>query len=340
MKKIGILFGSEKSFPNDLISVINSMKKKVKACRISLDALKLNDKNIYTLIYDRISHKVPFYKNFLKQSYINGALVINNPFLTYDFSCFIHNVISNKKGIRIPKSVLLPSKELPDNTAHDSFPNLNYPLDWDAVFEYIGFPAYLKSNNNNVFVHSYKIYNPSEFFSAYNLTGKSCMNLVESIDFDAYYKCFVIGGNKARIIAYDYSKPIHLRFDNSDKPMNGKIENEIINLSLSISEFLGFSMNALEFGVKNNDLYLTCHHDPAPFIEREFLDSETYEWMLNATSEYLISVANGNTTIPVFHPNKIFEKENMKIKSGAKSKKSASISGIQVTDITSSDSMN
>ncbi|MDT3739037.1 MAG: hypothetical protein RO257_05990 [Candidatus Kapabacteria bacterium] len=340
MKKIGILFGSEKSFPSDLISVINSMKNKVKASRISLDALKLNDKNIYSLIYDRISHKVPFYKNFLKQSYINGALVINNPFLTYDFSSFIHNVISNKKGIRTPKSVLLPSKEPPENTVPDSFANLNYPLDWNAVFNYIGFPAYLKSNNNNVFVHSYKIYNSAEFFSAYNLTGKSCMNLVESIDFDAYYKCFVIGSKNAKVIAYDYSKPIHLRFNASEKPMSGKIENEIISLSLSISEYLGFSMNALEFGVKNNDLYLTCHHDPSPFIEREFLDSETYEWMLNATSEYLISVASGNASIPVFHPNTIFEKENLKGKSAVKRAKPNPKPVMQDINIASQDSMN
>jgi len=34
----------------------------------------------YRLIFDRISHEVPFYRAFLKNAVLGGAIVVNNPF--------------------------------------------------------------------------------------------------------------------------------------------------------------------------------------------------------------------------------------------------------------------
>ena len=45
----------------------------------------------------------------------------------------------------MPKTVILPHKSHPPGTTDRSMRNLVYPLDWEEVFEYIGFPAFLKA---------------------------------------------------------------------------------------------------------------------------------------------------------------------------------------------------
>ena len=57
---------------------------------------------------------------------------------------FFNNALALKVGVPVPKTVLLPSNQNPPDTNSNSFRNLSFPLDWEAIFEYIGFPAYFK----------------------------------------------------------------------------------------------------------------------------------------------------------------------------------------------------
>jgi hypothetical protein len=290
MKKIGVIAGADNNFPNDVIKFINSSNKRVKAEMIALDALKLDEESNYSVIYDRVAYKVPFYKSFLKQSSVNGVLVVNNPFICHDDNSFIYSLIAKNAGILTPRAVLLPSKEKPRNTSPETFQNLNYPLDWDSVFEYIGFPSYLKSNNNFNYVHAFKIYNSSEFFAAYDLTGRNTMNLIESIDYDTYYKVFIIG-NDALIFKYDPAKPIHLRYGNEVTDADDIYFSKIKSISFKLSGLLGISFNSLEFGIKNEQIYLTSSYEPASAIEKEYFEPDIYKNIVSLTANYLLGIA-------------------------------------------------
>jgi hypothetical protein len=46
-----------------------------------------------------------------------------------------------KVGVPVPKTVILPSYEMPTDTKGESFSNLAYPLDWENIFNYVGFPG-------------------------------------------------------------------------------------------------------------------------------------------------------------------------------------------------------
>jgi len=314
MKKIGLIAGADNSFPNDVIKEINSYKKRVKAEMIALDALKLDDKAQYTVIYDRISYKVPFYKNYLKQVFTNGTKVINNPFLCHDDNSFIYSLIANNAGILTPRSALLPSKELPVNTSSETFHNLNYPLNWNSVFDYIGFPAYLKSNNSFNYVHAFKIYNSSEFFAAYDLTGRNTMNLVESINYDIYYKVIIIGSN-ILVFYYDPNKPIHLRYGKTVLETNDTFFRKIKSTSFKLSNILGISINSLEFGIKDDQIYLTSSFEPATVIEKEYFEPDIYTNIVSMTADYLCGIALGEI-VDNFSPSskdtKVSEKKTKK----------------------------
>ena len=51
--------------------------------------------------------------------------------------------------------------------------NLEFPIVWEGVFEYVGFPAFLKPFDGGGWKNMYKIGSPSEFFSAYDGTRDS-----------------------------------------------------------------------------------------------------------------------------------------------------------------------
>jgi len=69
MKKIGVLFGVENSFPSALVERINARNPAgVQAEFVETGAVDLHRKSRYAVILDRISHEIPFYRAFLKHA--------------------------------------------------------------------------------------------------------------------------------------------------------------------------------------------------------------------------------------------------------------------------------
>src|SRR5438874_9312989 len=138
MKKIGILFGKERSFPNAFIEKVNSKNiEGIKAEPVKIEKVIQGEPTEYAVIIDRISQDVPFYRAYLKNAALCGTAVINNPFWWSADEKFFNNCLATKIGVPVPKTVILPSYSLPADTSAESFSNLAYPLNWDAIFSYI-----------------------------------------------------------------------------------------------------------------------------------------------------------------------------------------------------------
>ena len=81
MKKIGVLYGKERSFPTAFIEAVNGKNVRgVQAESVLIDKVIQGQSSGYSVIIDRISQDVPFYRAFLKNAAISGTAVINNPF--------------------------------------------------------------------------------------------------------------------------------------------------------------------------------------------------------------------------------------------------------------------
>jgi hypothetical protein len=74
--------------------------------------------------------------------------------------------------------------------------NLRYPLNWDEIFDYIGFPAFLKPHAGGGWKHVYHVHNPAEFFAAYDSTGDFCMTLQKAVDFTEYLSLILTPGTR------------------------------------------------------------------------------------------------------------------------------------------------
>ena len=94
------------------------------------------------VIIDRISHDIPFYRAYLKNAVLAGTTVINNPFWWSADDKFFNYALAAQAGRRrFRATVLLPHKSHPPNTTDRSMRNLQYPLRWDEVFDYVKFPG-------------------------------------------------------------------------------------------------------------------------------------------------------------------------------------------------------
>ena len=181
-KKIGILFGKERSFPMAFIEAVNRRNSAgITAEPIRIDKVVQGDADDYAVIIDRISQDVPFYRAYLKNAALSGTAVINNPFWWSADEKFFNNCLAVKNGIPVPKTVLLPSRELPTDTSDQSFSNLVFPLDWPSIFNYVGFPAYMKPFAGGGWKNVYKLYDAEDFYRKHSETGQLVMLLQEEI---------------------------------------------------------------------------------------------------------------------------------------------------------------
>ena len=113
MKKIGVLFGKERSFPMAFIERVNSKGiDGIIAEPVRIDKVVQGDAGEYAVIIDRISQDVPFYRAFLKDAAICGTAVINNPFWWSADEKFFNNCLAESIGVPVPKTVLLPCSVL------------------------------------------------------------------------------------------------------------------------------------------------------------------------------------------------------------------------------------
>lgn len=295
MKKIGILHGMESSFPPAFVDRINAMNVPgIRAEAVKIDKVLQAEPLEYDVIVDRISQDVPFYRAMLKNAAITGTAVINNPFWWSADDKFFNNCLAVKIGVPVPKTVILPSKERPPDTQETSFRNLAFPLDWQGMFEYIGWPAYMKPFAGGGWKHVYKIHDQADFFEKYNQTNQLVMLLQEEIVFDYYFRCYCIGSKYVRIMAYEPRNPHHLRYDvrlpeNSDKLIS-LIESYVIRLN----EFLGYDFNTVEFAVRDGIPYAIDFCNPAPDADLHSVGKENWDWVVEHAALYAIERAKAH----------------------------------------------
>ena len=270
MHKVGLLCGREYSFPPAFIAQVNQLGKKdgVAAEFVKLGGTRLNEAAAYRVIVDRISHEIDYYRGYLKHAVLQGTYVINNPFWwTADDKYFNYSVAA-KLGVAIPKTVLLPQKGYPRDVdiTSESLHNLKYPLDWDALLDYVGLPAILKPFSGGGWKHVYKVNNKEELLAAYDETSPYCMTLQEFIDFDKYVRCFTFGKTDIVPVHYD---PKERRYHVDHNYLSAELGARIVKDAQTINQALGYEMNTIEFAVKDDVPYAIDFLNPAPDFERD-----------------------------------------------------------------------
>jgi glutathione synthase/RimK-type ligase-like ATP-grasp enzyme len=268
MKKIGILHGMERSFPEAFVEQINKMKiKGIEAEPVLVDMVQQGKATDYAVIIDRISQDVPYYRAYLKNAASAGTAVINNP------------------------TVILPSHERPVDTSEDSFSNLKFPLSWDQIFEHIGWPAYMKPHAGGGWKHVYKLNNPAEFFEAYRQTGQLVMMLQEEIQFTEYFRCYCLGRKYIKVMQYEPRNPHHLRYVVTSGPASEKMIKTVTDFVLKLNQSLGYDFNTVEMAVRDGIPYAIDFCNPAPDADVKSVGQENFDWVVEHAAKMAVERA-------------------------------------------------
>ena len=291
MKKIGILFGKERSFPEAFVERVNSKNVEgITAEPVHIDKVMQGESSGYAVIFDRISQDIPFYRAFLKNAALCGTAVINNPFWWSADEKFFNNCLATKIDVPVPKTVILPSKILPSDTTDQSFSNLAYPLDWQSIFSYIGFPAYMKPFSGGGWKNVYKVNDVDDLFNKHAETGELVMLLQEEIVFNEYYRRYCIGGKYVHIMPYEPRNPHHLRYVADFKPDKQRLE-LMTDIVLRINKYLGYDFNTVELALRDGVPYAIDFCNPAPDAELASVGKENFDWVVESAATFAIEKA-------------------------------------------------
>ncbi len=294
MKKIGILFGQENTFPQAFVDRVNEKAPAdIRAEFVHINQVEQHVPTDYAVIIDRISQDVPFYRAYLKNAALMGTAVINNPFWWSADEKFFNNALAVRLGVPVPKTLLLPSKERPTDTSERSFRNLGM-MDWEAAFAHIGFPAYMKPHSGGGWKSVYKLESPEDFFRAYAETSQLVMLLQEAVDFTDYFRCYCIGGKEVLIMPYEPRNEPHLRYATEMKT-TGEAGRKLLatmkDYVLKLNKGLGYDFNTVEFAVRDGIPLAIDFGNPAPDADVNSVGQQNFEWVVEAAANMAIARA-------------------------------------------------
>jgi hypothetical protein len=288
MKKVGILVGREKTFPEALIKNIKERGNgEVIAEYLKLGGIKHDAPPAYDLVIDRISHEVPFYRATLKRLALEGTIIVNNPFWWSADDKFFNYSLAAKLGVAVPRTVLLPQKDYIKGIVSESLRNLEFPLDWQAIIDYVGLPAFLKPFDGGGWKNVSKVNSLEELWTEYDQTGTLCMTLQAAVDFDQFVRCYCVGQEDVMIMAYDPRKPYLSgeQYVHNPNYLSPQLADRVRKDVRTLCFALGYDLNTVEFAIKDGVPYAIDFMNPAPDAELASVGEFYHNWITAAVTD-------------------------------------------------------
>jgi hypothetical protein len=289
MNKIGLLVGREWSFPPAFIEEVNKRDQGVTAEFVQLGGTRMDEAPGYSVIIDRISHEVPYYRSYLKHAVLEGTTVVNNPFMWTADDKFFGASLITKLDIASPKTVVLPNKEYVPGIKHDeSLRNLVYPMPWQDIADYVGMPCILKDAHGGGWKDVYVCNSLDELIQNYNDSGRLTMVVQEFIKWDHFVRCICIGQQEILPIKYDpKERKYHVEHDH----LTPELGDRVVGDARKIVRALGYDMNSIEFAIRDGVPYAIDFMNPAPDMDVNSLTPHYFNWAVNAMADMAIRLA-------------------------------------------------
>jgi hypothetical protein len=291
-RRVGLLVGRERSFPDALVAEINTRDEGVVAEYVRIGHSSIDDPDRYAVIVDRISHEVTYYQTYLKRAVLGGACVINNPFWRIADDKFFGSALAAKLGIAVPRTVALPNKSYPEGIVSESLGNLTYPLDWEAIVAHTGLPAYLKPHWGGGWREVHRVETVEELIEVYDRSGGYCMILQEAISWEQYVRCLCVGASEFLAVPWDPSLTHFERYSGpAETRLNAALEERVVREARLLNEALGYDMNTVEFAVRDGVPYAIDFMNSAPDFDISSLGEDYFTWVVRAMADLAIERA-------------------------------------------------
>jgi hypothetical protein len=287
-ERIGIIVGMETTFPQAFIAKVNETPG-YHAEIAKIGGTPERFESAYRVIVDRLSHEVPFYRFHLKAAALNGTYVINDPWWWSADEKFFGFSLAAKIGVPVPRTVMLPQKSyVPTIDPKRSLRNLEYPLNWEAIADYVGFPAILKPADGGGWRGVSRVNNMEELLRAYDASGTDVMTLQQFIDFDEYVRCICIGKDFILPIKYDPKRRCYIETNGF---MSKELETKVLDATWALNHSLGYDMNSVEFACKDGVPYAIDFTNPAPDMDINSILPKHFHIVVDEMAKFVIKAA-------------------------------------------------
>lgn len=301
VKCIGLIVGREQDWPDAFMTAINRCDEGITAEFVKLGGTLMEDVCPYAVIIDRMSHQIPYYRAYVKYAAMHGSYIINDPFVWSADSRFFGTALAQKLGLKCPRTVVLPNKDVESEVGPDGFRNLVYPMDWKGIIDYVGVPAVFKEVRSGGRRLTFRVHSVDELIQRYDESGTRTMMLQQLIEGGEHIHCFVIG--REQVLSLRFSREEN-RYYEDTAVADDAIHQKAIRCARALTRAYGYDINMVEFILGDDDLYTINATNPTPVINRELMTETQFQWLVDKTVE--LGIARAKRPLPqrlTFHPD-------------------------------------
>lgn len=272
--KMGMIAGRERDWSQAFMDAVARMGVGMEVELVKLGGTFMDEPCPYSVIVDRMSHEVPYYRVYLEYAALQGAYIINNPFTWSADNKFFGLALANRLGFTSPRTIVLPNKHVEKEMTPDSFRNLQYPMNWQGIIDYVGVPAIFKNINSGGRYAVYRVHSVDELIQRYDESGTLTMILQQIVEAEQHIHCFVFGNET--VIALQYL-PDDGRYHPDVLSLDDQLGRQLVHQSRTLTRAYGYDVNMVEFVRRGDELYVINGTNPAPVMSRELLTEEQFD---------------------------------------------------------------
>jgi hypothetical protein len=185
---------------------------------------------------------------------------------------------------------VLPNREyVPGIVPSESLGNLEYPLDWQGIADYVGMPCVLKDAHGGGWKEVYICHSLQELIHHYNHSGLLTMIVQEFIEFEHFVRCLVIGREEVLPMKYD---PKERKYVVDHAHLTAELGTRIVGDARKLCNALGYDMNSMEFAIRGGVPYAIDFMNPAPDMDVNSLTPLYFEWAVEAMADMAVRLAS------------------------------------------------
>jgi hypothetical protein len=279
-RRVGLIVGREKDWPDAFIAEMEERGEGITAEFVKISGTFMDDLCPYSIIIDRMSQVIPYYRAYVKYAAMHGSYIINDPFVWSADSRFFGTAVVNRLGLTSPRTIVLPNKDIETPVIPDSFRNLEYPMDWEGIINYVGVPAIFKETRSGGRRWAHRVNSVDELIQRYDESGARTMILQEIITGGEHIHCFVIGQEKVMPLRYSLQENRYME-DNlfPDNPLT----RQILSSAAAISHAYGYDINMIEYILHDDQFYVINSTNPAPVMDKQLMTEPQFNWAVKET---------------------------------------------------------
>jgi hypothetical protein len=274
---IGLLLGTEEDWPRAFETLVARLgpisdgqgrRHRIHTERITIEPFDLRYKPRYHLVVDRLAYWYYLPREWLKKiSLMDDVYLLNSPFTFQSMEKHAAYCAMLRLGLKVPKTVLVPHKNPPDNPRFaPTAARYNLPFNLASIAEQVGYPLFMKPYDGGQWVGVSRIRDSAELHRAYDASGQRLMHLQESIEgFDAFARCLSIGA-ETMVMRFRPDLPMHDRYAVDHAFLTPELGEEVVTIARLVNAFFRWDFNSCETLVRGTEAYPIDYANASPDV--------------------------------------------------------------------------